>query len=477
MKKRLLSLFLILSMLLTVMPVSNVFAQEVATDQPAYSAWATSDLIVGDTYGIYPQSWYDKGMQKPITHGQLRGLLAGLRLKLLNTDCVVDYNEQSYKLKNDMTVEEVLEFLYLLISDYEFSGDIGITDNGTALEYMAAYGIFTGNEDGLSLNDRCTVEQACVIATRLITHIYDALDAASKGFLWKIESGENIVYLLGSVHLADYDIYPFSNKILKAFEESDVLGVELDMLTSANVVNTLLLQYGVYMDGTTLKDHVSEEAYTKTVETASIFGYSEELISMFKPWAIYLMFSALTNSSTGSVEEMATAATLGIDMKFTVDAYMTGKPIIELEGYEFQIRVLDSFSDELAEYLMVSTMDAIADIMEGKKSGDNQFLDITLDYWRDGDIEGFMKDIAPLLVAEETPDMSEEDKAVLPLLEEYTYKLITERDKGMAEKIDGFLKAEGSSTYFVVVGTGHYISEYSVINILEEMGYEINLIR
>lgn len=477
MKKRFLSLLLIISMLITVLPANKVYAQGVDTALPNYSQWAFDDLVVGDTYNIYPKSWYAKDMQAPITHGQLRGLLAGIRLKILDTDSVIDYYEQRYSLKNNMTVEEVLEFLYILISDYEFDGDIGISDGSNALDYMAKYGIFTGNEGELSLKDVCSLEQACVIATRLITHVYDALDTASKGFLWEIESGNNTVYLLGSVHLANYDIYPFSNKMLEAFAESDVLGVELDMVSPSQDVNTLILQYGIYMDGTTLKEHVSAETYEKTVQVAAGFGYTEEMLSMLKPWTIFTIFSSLTNSTTGSVEEATLAASLGIDMKFTVDAYMTGKPVVELEGYDLQLKMLDSFSDELAEYLLDSTMDALSSIMAGAETGGGDVLDVILDYWHRGDVEGFMRDIAPMLVAAETSDMDEEDKEVMPLMEEYYNKIFTDRDKGMAEKIDGFLKAEGSNTYFVVVGSGHYISDYSVLDILKDMGYEINQIK
>ncbi|NLO10297.1 MAG: TraB/GumN family protein [Clostridiales bacterium] len=477
MKKRFLSLLLIISMLITVLPANKVFAQEADTALPTYSEWAFDDLVVGDTYNIYPRSWYYKDMQAPITHGQLRGLLAGIRLKILDTDSVIDYDEQRYYLKNNMTVKEVLEFFYLLISDYEFDGDIGITDDSNALDYMAKYGIFTGNEGELSLKDTCSIEQACVIATRLITHVYDALDAASKGFLWEIDSGDNKVYLLGSVHMADYDIYPFSNKMLEAFAKSDVLGVELDLINPYQDVYTLLLQYGVYIDGTTLKDHVSEETYNKTVQVAANFGYTEEMISMFKPWTIFTIFTSIANSTNGSVEEAALAASLGIDIKFLVDAYMTGKPILELEGYDLQLRMLDSFSDELAEYLLVSTMDALSSIMAGVETGGNDSLVTILDYWHKGDVDGFMKDIAPLLVASETPEMDEDDKEVALLMEEYYNKLFAERDMGMALKIDSFLKAEGGITYFVVVGTGHYISDYSVIDILKDMGYEINQIK
>ncbi|MDD4113301.1 MAG: TraB/GumN family protein, partial [Herbinix sp.] len=123
------------------------------------------------------------------------------------------------------------------------------------------------------------------------------------------------------------------------------------------------------------------------------------------------------------------------------------------------------------------TMDSLSSIMTGEETGGGEALNLILDYWHRGDVEGFMSDIAPLLVAAETPDMGDEDKEVVRLMEEYYNKIFKERDKGMANKIDGFLKADGSNTYFVVVGSGHYISDYSALDILKDMGYEINQIK
>lgn len=484
MKKRLLSLLLVMTIVLSVLVPGTAMAEENSSQaaQQSYSTWAFEDLVVGDTYGIYPQSWYLSGMQKPITNGQIRVLMSGLRSKILNTDCVIGYDDDvKYNIQNNMTVKDVLEVLYTLISSYEFDGDIGMVAGESAVDYMAKSGVFTGKEGGLTLKDICTVEQACVIATRLVTYLYDVLDAASKGFLWEINSGENTVYLLGSIHIANYDIYPFSNKLLKAFAESDVLGVELDLLGSSNDGNMLLVQYGTYTDGTTLKDHVSEDTYEKTIKVASIYGYSEEIISMFKPWAIFIMFSAYANTATGSIEEASTAVSLGIDMKFIIDAYLMGKPIVELEGYELQLSVLNSFSDELAEYLLLITMDALIDIMEGNEDvAGNEAIETALDYWHRGDVEGFMEELAPSLRESEFPNIDElndEEKEILVLIEEYYQKLFLERDIAMAEKIDEFLQGEGSTTYFVVVGSGHYISDYSVLDMLIEKGYEINQIK
>lgn len=479
MKKRLLSLVLIISMLITVLPAYNVFAQDNDTQVAlqTYSQWAFEDLVVGDTYDIYPQRWYQSGMQKPITQAQLRVLMAGIRRKILKTESVIDNDEVKYHLSNSMTVEYVLGSLYTLVASYDLDGNVGIVDGGNPTKYMAKYGMFTGNEGELSLEDICTVEQACVIATRLVTYLYDALDAASKGFLWEIKSGDNTVYLLGSIHMADYDIYPFSNKILKAFAESDALGVEVDLMDTSVDVNSLFMQYGLLTDGSTLMDHVSEETYQKTIEFAANLGMSEAMVNMFKPWALFNSFTALGATSSGTLEEAAQAAALGIDMKFLVDAYLTGKPVVELESYDLQLSMLDSFSPELEEMLLVETIDAVNQVMQGEVTSSNVLVNMMLDYWHEGDVDSFMKYMAPLLVASEVPNMNEEDKQALALMEEYYNKIFTERDKGMAEKIDGFLKAEGSTTYFVVVGTGHYISEYSVIDILVEKGYEINQVK
>lgn len=476
MKKRLLSILLILVFCLSLMPAGTVLAEESpaqgeTASQLYYSPWAQDDLVVGDTYGIYPQTWYTKGMTAPLKQAQLRVLLAGLRLKLLNTDCITAEKEVTLKLKNNMTVEEVLKVFHDVISGYEYTGSIGLEKNASAVEYMAETGVFTGNEGELALKDTCTVEQACAIATRLVTYIYNTLDAASKGFLWEVESGENKVYLLGSIHFANYDIYPFSDEILNAFASSDALAVELNMLDTTGAMS--ILESGVYTDGTTLKDHVAAETYEKTVKMAANFGYTEEMIAMYKPWCIFIMFNGVAGTDTASLQEAQTSANLGIDVKFIVDAMLTGKNLLEVEGYAYQAQVLDSFSPELEEYLLLGAVDSILNAIAGQAaSQDADFLEVALKYWHEGDVEAFMEEIAPALdVPTEVPD---EYKL---LMAEYKEKLFTNRDKGMADYIDKLLKAEGSGTYFVVVGSGHYVSDYSVLDILEEKGYKITQIK
>lgn len=478
MKKKILSFLLALIMCLSLTMGSNavpVLADEVSTELTmgqTFSDWATSDLIVGDTYGIYPLSWYELDMTAPISRAQLRVLMSGVRKKILNTDYVLKNEDKNYNLKNNMTVEKVLDSFSTMLAGFEFSKELAFTDS-TAAAFMKESGIYTGTNGELALKDTCSIEQACVIAARLVTTIYDKLDASSKGFLWVTKSGGNTVYLLGSIHVASNDIYPYSSDMLKAFDSADSLVVELNMFDFAGALK--LDELGVYTDGSTLKDHVSADTYKKTVEFATMFGVSEEVITMCKPWYIYIMFAALSSTYTANMEEAATAASLGIDVNFMVNAMMAGKPIVEIEGYEYQAKVLDSFSDDLEELLLTSTIDSINDILNGESTEGAENVEYMLELWKKGDVEAF-KEINTL--DDEYPEIYGEDVAAeKALMDEFTLKLLTQRDAHMAEFIDGLLKAEGNHTYFVVVGSGHYISDYSVIDILEEKGYDITQIK
>jgi uncharacterized protein YbaP (TraB family) len=136
----------------------------------------------------------------------------------------------------------------------------------------------------------------------------------------------------------------------------------------------------------------------------------------------------------------------------------------------------DSLSDELIEYLLNSTIDSIINGTQEADAVESDLWNLILYYWHEGDVEGFMENVAPLLTVSEFSDDAE-NADILPLIEEFIAKFITERDRGMADKIDGLLKAEGGLTYFIVVGSGHYISDYSVIDILKEKGYEVNQIK
>lgn len=481
MRKRWLSLvtaFVIGLSFLTAVPVTGVSAVTedsltVYEQGQPFSNWATMDLVAGDTYGIYPLEWYYGDMTVPITRIQLRKVISEVRVKLIGTDEVKEKVDKLYHFEKYSTVEDVLNYFYEMLTEFTFVKEIGIS-NTTAVDFMSKTGIYGSVPGEQALNEQCSIEQACVIGSRIVTYVYDLLDAGSKGFLWKTESGGNTVYMLGSIHLATTDIYPMDDSILKAFYSSDALAVELNYYDTAGAIK--LAQLGVYADGTTLKDHVSAEVYQKTIQLAKMFGYAEEVISMCKPWYLYTQFAALSTTASGEMADASKAASLGIDLNFMTGALLTGKKILEVEGYEYQGKVLDSFSDDLEEYLLSNTIDTINDRIEGKTdTSDADDITAVLNLWKEGDTAAFEEYTS---FDKEYPELagaaSSEEKV---LISEFKDKLFLQRDEGMADYIDSLLKASGNNTYFVVVGSGHYISDFDVLDILTKKGYEITSMR
>lgn len=483
MKKRLLSLLLVLMLVITMIPnapalaavpktQSNEELQSMAAGK-TYSDWAFGDLVVAETYGLFPNTWFTKDMTVPITQAKLLVLNSGLRYKMLNTESVESIKDVKYKLPEKLTVEEVIKSFYSTVTSYTFTNDLNLGST-KAVAFMKENGIYTGKNGELALKDVCTIEQACVIATRLVTCIYDKLNASSKGFLWEAKANGNTVFMLGSIHMASTDIYPMSDKILAAYNSSEALAVEVNLYDQVGAL--ALVNSAYYTDGSTLKDHVSKETYDKVIGLATKFGIPEAQAALMKPWYIYISFTSLSMTESGTTEEAAASANLGIDMNFLTNAVLNGKQVLEVEGYAVQGKMLESFSNELAEYLVNQTIDSLNETLDGKDNTNPEALDSMLSLWRAGDAENFKQFNS---FEYQNKDLLEDDttEEEMKLLREFYDKLFIQRNMTMADYIEKLLKTGSGHTYFVIVGSGHYLGDSDIIEILTKKGYSINQIK
>lgn len=477
MKKRIVSIILALVLSVMLLPTDTAMAANQSTQSNEanqfYSNWAVNDLVTANTYGIIPVTWFSSDMTKPISKGKLNILTGGLKTKLIETGCVASSKDENIRLTGKITVQKVMKLFYDITCDYTFKPDLKLKKTSYQT-FMKQNGIYTGKNGEQALNANCSIEQACVLATRLITVIYDKLDAGSKGFFYKAEANGNTVYMLGSIHVANSTLYPLNEDILKAFYASDALAVEINSTNQSSAYE--LLSMATYTDGTTLKDHLSKDTYDEVVKIAKDNGYSEEIIKYIKPWYLYLLFTSLTIKGSSETTGDPVSDILGIDMHFLTRASLSGKQILEVEGVRAQAEMLDSFSDGLQELLIVAT---IASFNEATTVVSDNNADDLLDMfelWRKGDEEEFRKFTS---FEYESGGLlgNEADASVAALIKEYKEKLYTNRDKNMADFIDWLLTSEGKKTYFVVVGSAHYVSDYDVIDILREKGYTITQIK
>jgi len=148
-----------------------------------------------------------------------------------------------------------------------------------------------------------------------------------KAFFWQVTSGQGVaqqatVYLMGSIHFADKSFYPLRWEIEDAFRRSDSLVVELDISkTDHQQYNQLLARQGIYSDGTTIKDIVSEQTWLQLRQRLRHLNIPYDSIKNYKPGVLVLTLSAI------QVMKMGFDPNLGIDAYFLSKAEQ--KKIIE----------------------------------------------------------------------------------------------------------------------------------------------------
>ena len=283
-------------------------------------------------------------------------------------------------------------------------------------------------------------------ATRTVLLVSKATETAQtggRGFMWEVESNGNTVYLVGSMHIADDSFYPLRPEFEEAFAEADYLGVEVDVSKAADEAQQqLIMDMGMYKDGTTLKDHVSSETYAKLGKILTESGMKPNALDVFKPWVVETTISSLKAVKAGY------EAAAGIDLYFVQKAIERKIPVIELESYELQLGMFNGFSKELQEKnlnIALDNFDVLDDVVE-------QLAEM----WKTGNDEALL---------EFTNSMAAD--------EEYNKAMLIDRNIGMAEKIDGYLKNGKKEEYFIVVGAAHYLGEHGIVKLLEDKGYTV----
>jgi uncharacterized protein YbaP (TraB family) len=267
-----------------------------------------------------------------------------------------------------------------------------------------------------------------------------------KIFLWKASSSHSTVYLLGSLHFAQKDLYPLDSTIENAYDSSDILVVEININTLNNAeIHHAMINRARYNNNETLKNHVSQETYELTEKAFAQAGIPLTDVHIFKPW-----FCALT-LTTLKLQQIGYEPTYGIDYYFLKKAEHDNKKIVELESLKEQVDLFDNFSEKEQELFLFYT---IKELTEIEKETDKLFR-----AWKSGD----NKTIESLLT---------ESFIKYPKLKPLYKKLYLERNIKMSAQIKEFLRS--SKTYFVVVGAGHLVGKDGLVEMLKKAGYRVH---
>ena len=270
-----------------------------------------------------------------------------------------------------------------------------------------------------------------------------AFSYPQKSFLWKVQSSQSTVYLLGSIHFLKKDVYPLNQTIENAYESSDRLVVEANINDLGKLDLKRLADKAFYKDGDDLEKHVSPETYRLIQKESRSLDMPIDLIRMQRPWFLALSFEATELMRLGYDPQY------GVDYHFLAKA-QGKKEILELESLDEQLSLLSDYSDKEQEQFLLYTLNSLSSM--GRQVED------MVRAWTTGDAQSLESIIA---------DAAPPDASLAPVLE----KLFDERNLKMTSKIEGYLKSKG--TYFVIVGAGHLVGKRGIIELIKSKGYVV----
>lgn len=265
-----------------------------------------------------------------------------------------------------------------------------------------------------------------------------------KTFLWKVGTKTGSAWLFGSVHLARPNSYPLPRQVEESFDNAGALVLEADpgAAMEAEAQQRMVLS-ALYPGNDTLRQHISKEAYDMAAREMERLGIPIGQFDKAKPWFIAMTIEVLELQRLGYSPEH------GLDLYFAGKA-RGKKKIVELESFDYQINLLNGFSDREQELFLIYTIKDLANAREG--------MDELMRAWRTGDAKGIEE-----IVSKTLADYPE----ARPILE----KLIYQRNRKMAGRIEQLLQAGESC--FVVVGAAHLVGREGIVELLKRKGYRV----
>ncbi|HUP97197.1 MAG TPA: TraB/GumN family protein [Usitatibacter sp.] len=286
--------------------------------------------------------------------------------------------------------------------------------------------------------------RACLLAACLLV-AFEASAQASRHFLWEVTSLTNRVYLFGTVHAGKKDWYPLPAEIEDAFADSKVLVVEADVTDVEAMQKTTAAM--VYPPPDTLRNHVPAADYERFRKQLARFGLPEAQLVQLKP---FMAVSVLVFSEW---------ARLGYVPQHGVDPYLIRKAkadvkrIVEIEGVEQQVRLMDSLTDAEHRQIFDGTLRAL----EGELTAEQ--ITGMVNAWQAGD---------PALMLE----IAQRYNDSVPGAKEFEEKFVWARHQAMADKIEGYMN-DSRDRHFIAVGSLHLAGPRGLIEMLRQRGYVV----
>ena len=300
---------------------------------------------------------------------------------------------------------------------------------------------------------------AVLLVAAIACAFYLTRQEESKGILFHVTGERGSAYLLGSIHIGTSAMHPLGDVLQDAMEASDIFVFESDTASEASLARLAARQ--TLPDTASLHDVLGAALYSDVIAAYQALNLSTASLGTKQPWAVINTLAVYSTAAEMGIRNIRKAISLGIEPAVQDYADRHQKQYAYLETVDEVADTMMSFSDALNRYLLQDEID----IVLGRTSpADMDTVAQWPVWWRDGNIEAFRNFYRQSFHSAEEP-----------LYTEYHDKLIAQRNRLMADRLDALLQQGGN--YFVTVGLLHLIpEEESMIAILRDMGYAVELV-
>lgn len=278
------------------------------------------------------------------------------------------------------------------------------------------------------------------LTTLLLT--FCCLTTHAETSVWKVNHGEEVIYIGGTVHLLRNSDFPLPAEFDIAYRNSSRIFFETDIAAlSAPSTQEKMFVSMIAKPGHTIDKLISPDTMEKLTSAASKRGMDFNTLIRFKAGMIVTMLQISELMRLGVTLE-------GVDTHFNARAIQDHMPAGELETLEVQISFLSRMGEgKEEEFIRLSLRDL--DKIE-------LMYDKLILAWRNGD----RKQLDTLLINEMKRDFPEVYE-----------QLLVQRNNNWLPKIKNMFKEPG--TEYVLVGVGHLVGPDGILQHLEKQGYNV----
>ena len=277
-----------------------------------------------------------------------------------------------------------------------------------------------------------------------------------KGIFWKIDkAGLSPSYLLGTMHVTDPRVLTMPEAARKALADASTIVIESDEILDEKKAAAAMLmrpELTMFMDGTTIRDHLSSEDAEKLDKGLKARGLALAAVARMKPW----LLSSFVALPACELARKAAGASF-LDKHIAEDAIKAGKTVAGLETMAEQLQAMADLPIEFHLQALIETLEL------GAKMDD--VIETMTALYLTGDIGMTM----PTLEAVAPTELGKDESAYAA----FEKRIVTDRNKIMAERATPLL---ANGKVFIAVGALHLPGEQGLVELLRQQGFTVGTV-